>query len=343
MEETLLGALTQVGPAGPGSFLGPGPSVRFETGSGSAVEAEGPGRYRLTGTDLMAEVAVAANTEHHAAVQSVTLSNAGRKPSAPIRVLDVRWLRWDGAVSPEDYWDEIDPTGKVQFAYLEGLYRVLDTLLERFPGLMLDGGGAQGRRKDFATLRRLGTIVAHDHPEDSHICRLVQTAGARILPPHLMHTSICMSPGDGDNTIGPLELISRLAGAFSLSGHISEWSAEHTALVRGYLDGFRSYRHLLTGGFYRLTPCPRTADDWDVVQFLDPDSGEAVALAYRVRGETDAMTVRPRRLCPDAAYEVLDPFSGQAIATRSGEQLEAHGLELDLQPDSAVARHLRPL
>ena len=255
--------------------------------------------------------------------------------------LDVRWVRWDGALSPEDFWDAVDPTGKVQFRYLEGLYRVIDTLLARFPGLLFDNCGGQGRRKDFAALRRSGTTM-YDQAEDPHIARRMQTAAARILPPHMTHLSICMSPGDGDDTIGPLDLISRMAGAFSLSGHISEWSDGQIAMVRRHLDAFRSYRHLLSGDFHRLSPIPRSAGDWDVVQFLDPGTGEALVLAFRMRGGTGSMTIVPKRLRPEARYEVVDPFAERVVAMLSAEEL-TRGFELELPPDSAAARHLRPL
>jgi alpha-galactosidase len=268
-----------------------------------------------------------------------------------IERLDVRWLRWDYNQSPGPYWDARDPTGKVQFAYVEGLYRVRDVLLQRFPNLLIDNCASGGTRTDFGTLRRAGTTVISDHAEDPHICRLMQTGGARVLPANYMNSSFYVGPNDPDDALGPLELMSRMAGCMSLSGHIANWSAGQTTLVRRYLDGFRSFRHLLMGDFYALTPYPRTEADWDAVQFIDPSAGsssgpgttEAVVLAYRVRGDEGERIVRPRGLAAAATYEVVDPFAGTVLGRRTGQDLMDTGLHIVLEQESARVLHLRPL
>jgi alpha-galactosidase len=260
-----------------------------------------------------------------------------------IERLDVRWLRWDYNQSPGPYWDAIDPTGKVQFAYVEGLYRVRDALLDRFPNLLIDNCASGGTRTDFGTLCRAGTTVISDHAEDPHICRLMQTGGARVLPANYMNSSFYVGPEDPDDAIGPLELMSRMAGCLSLSGHIAHWSKEQTALVRRYLDGFRSFRRLLMGDFYALTPYPRTEADWDVVQFLDRGTKESVFLAYRVRGDEAECVVHPVRLAAGATYNVIDPFQDAAPLRHTGADLLETGLRIALEPESARILHLRPV
>ena len=190
--------------------------------------------------------------------------------SAWIRRLDVRWLRLDFNQQPGPFWDRVDPTGKVQFAYVEGLYRVWDTLLARHPDLMIDNCASGGNRIDFGTLRRAGTMVISDHAEDPHVCRLMQTGGARVFPANYMNSSVYVGEHDGD-ACGPLELISRMGGSLTLCGHIAGWSAGHASRVRRLLDGYRAVRHVLMGDFYRLTTYPRSPDDWDVVQFLETE------------------------------------------------------------------------
>ena len=256
--------------------------------------------------------------------------------------LDIRWLRWDCNQAPGAFWDRADPTGKVQFAWIEGLYRVMDTLLGRHPNLMIDNCAGGGQRVDFGTLRRSGTMVISDHADDPHICRVMQTGGSRVLPGNYMNSSIYLGADQADETVGPLELISRMAGAISLSGHIANWSRRQTRRVRRHLDAMRSYRHLLMKDFFALSPYPRTAADWDVVQFLDPDTAEAVILAYRVRGEQRVRTVCPVRLDPTRTYEITDPFAARKPRTAGGETLMTKGLRLSLQPESAAVRHLKP-
>jgi hypothetical protein len=158
-----------------------------------------------------------------------------------------------------------------------------------------------------------------------------------------MNSSFYVGPNDPDDAIGPLELMSRMAGCMSLSGHIADWSEEQTALVRRYLDGFRAFRHLLMGDFYALAPYPRTETDWDVVQFVDPRTRDAVVLAYRVRGDEAERLVRPKQLNPLGIYEIVDPFKDGPLVQRTGNDLMENGLRLALGPESACISHLRPV
>jgi hypothetical protein len=157
-----------------------------------------------------------------------------------------------------------------------------------------------------------------------------------------MNSSVYVGEHDGD-ACGPLELISRMGGALTLCGHIASWSTGHAARVRRLLDGYRTFRHVLMGDLYRLTAYPRRPEDWDVVQFLDPDGGEAVVLAARVRGGPGDFTVFPQRLEPETTYRVRDPFSDGEPETTTGRALAAGGLHLSLHPEGACIRHLGPV
>jgi alpha-galactosidase len=259
-----------------------------------------------------------------------------------IEKLDIRWLRWDYNQPPGAFWDRVDPTGKVQFAYVEGLYRVREILRTRFPNLNIDTCASGGNRIDFGVLRSSCSMVISDHAEDPHICRLMQTGGARLFPGNYMNSSFYIGPEDGDEAVGPRELISRMAGSMSFSGHIASWSATHTTLVNRYLDGYRSFRHLLMKDFYALTPYPRTEADWDVVEFVDPDEREAVVLAYRVRGEVRTRRVYLRGLDPGKIYQVRYPFSKRKPRKVGGESLIEKGLRITLEQESGVVIHLIP-
>jgi hypothetical protein len=243
------------------------------------------------------------------------------------------------AARARQLWDHADPTGKVQVAYVAGLYRVWDELLERHPNLMLDVSA----RLDFGTLRRTGSACVGHHAEDPHIRRIMQTSGARVLPGHLMQGQIYVGERDPDDATGPLELVSRLAGSFTFGGHIASWGPRQVRRVRRYLEGYRAYRHLLTKDFYRLSPVPRDDTGWDAVQFVDPATGEAVILAYRVRGHQSSTIVRPKALRLSGTYTIVDPFSGRPARTASGDALAQHGLKLSLAPESALVRHLQPV
>ena len=261
-----------------------------------------------------------------------------------ITKLDIRWLRWDYNVGngPSDWWDPVDPTGKLQFAYFEGLYRVWDTLLDRHPNLMFDNCAGGGRRSDFGTSMRAATMVISDHAEDPHVCRNMQIGAARFIPGNWANSSIYCNDVDPDEYVDHLALTSRMAGAISLSGWISHWSEKQKKFVKRYLDAFKTYRHLLMKDFHRLTPYPRTPDDWDVVEFLDPATGEAVVLGYRVEGPDTTRVVKPVRLDAEKTYRVVDPFTGAKEISVSGADLMAKGMSYELKEHDSAIRHLIP-
>jgi hypothetical protein len=171
----------------------------------------------------------------------------------------------------------------------------------------------------------------------------MQTGGSRFLPGNYMNSSIYTGENDGDDFVGSLELMSRMAGAISLSGHVANWSAQQMEKVRRHLEAYRTYRHLLMKDFYRLTPYPRTPDDWDVVQFIDRQTTEAIILAYRFEGTDDSCLVKPQRLNLDTTYEIVDPFGGEKMGPLAGKKIIKEGLSLILEPNSALARHLKPV
>ncbi len=255
--------------------------------------------------------------------------------------LDIRWLRWDNNQAPGPFWDAADPTGKVQFAYVEGLYRVFDELLKRHAKLMIDNCAGGGNRVDFGTLGRSGTMVISDHSEDAHVCRIMQTGGARVFPGNLMNSSLYVGASDAGRSATPLALVSRMAGAVTLNGHIANWTKRQARLVKRYLEGFKTYRHLLMQDFYPLTPYPRSEADWDVVEFADPKTAEAVVLAYRVRGERAVGRISLKALAPECTYEVADPFSDRQPRRVKGAEIMARGIRIALKPDSAAVRHFR--
>jgi hypothetical protein len=185
-------------------------------------------------------------------------------------------------------------------------------------------------------------MVISDHGEDPHICRIMQTGAARFIPGNWANSSIYCSERDPDEYVDHLALTSRMAGAISLSGYISHWSPDQKVMVRGYLDGFKRYRHLLMKDFYRLTPYPRTREDWDVVQFIDPANSEAVVLAYRVDGGPDSVTVQPVRLDAGTVYRITDPLSGTEKKLIQGSELMNSGIDISLARHDAMIFHLIP-
>lgn len=74
-----------------------------------------------------------------------------------IEKLGIDCYRQDFNISPLPYWrqnDELERTGMNEIKHIMGLYEFWDTLLERFPHLIIDNCAGGGQRIDIETLRR---------------------------------------------------------------------------------------------------------------------------------------------------------------------------------------------
>jgi alpha-galactosidase len=254
-----------------------------------------------------------------------------------IRRLGLAWSRWDYNIAPKPYWDAADPTGKVQFAYMDGLYRVLDTLMREHPGWLVECCASGGRRIDVGTLRRAHTIWFSDHTEDTLVCRFMQSGAQHFLPGNLPNSAVPVARDVGDASTTDADVISRMCGALSFDGDIASWSPALTERVARLVAIYRTFRHLLVADFYPLTQHPMRPMEGEVVEFASRDGAEAVILGFPGVGPAAAstMNVQPRGLQPDATYAVLDPLTGDE-ERRTGRELAQEGLTLPLRGGAAV-------
>ena len=207
-----------------------------------------------------------------------------------VRRLDLRWSRWDYNIQPELFWQDADPTLKIQFGYMEGLYRVLDTLMKEHPNWMVEQCAGGGKRTDIGTMKRAHTYWFSDQTFDQSMCRYMQARANRFLPGHLLNSSVAVQLAGGDAGSDPMtqrgadwgpyndtSILSRMLGKLSFDGDIASWSGEFAERASRLVAEFKTTRHLMVQDFYQLLPMPETADDWDAVQFVSYP-GDAAAL-----------------------------------------------------------------
>lgn len=258
-----------------------------------------------------------------------------------VEKLGLRWIRWDYNIGPKPFWESADKTGKIQFKYVEGLYRVLDKLMEKYPNLLIECCASGGRRIDLGTLKRAHTIWFSDHTDDPNICRFMQSGANRFLPGNLLNSAVPTPLGGGDAGRGIVDFLSRMTGAFSVDGDITSWSPKQIQDVKRLIEIYKGFRHLLVQDFYPLTPHPRLPDEGEAFLFVSRDKREAILLAFRMPEEPVKRVVRVRGLLPNAVYEVKNLFSwlkeGKAeFMKRKGKTLVDKGLLLDLSGDCAL-------
>lgn len=245
-----------------------------------------------------------------------------------IERLDIRWSRWDYNIEPGPHWDRADPTGKIQFAYMKGLYRVLDTLIAAHPKWMVEACASGGRRIDLGTIRRAHTIWFSDETSTPYNCRYMQARANRFLPGLLCNSSVAVNRNQGDAGFDDTAVLSRMIGKLAFDGDVASWSPELTRRMAMFVQAFKDIRHLTVQDFYQLLPLPATARAWDAVQFNAHDGGDAALFVF-AGVDGGCRSIQLKGLRPEATYTVT-PLPDGPPADVPGEALLNEGLAVEL-------------
>jgi len=251
-----------------------------------------------------------------------------------IKRLNLHWSRWDYNIEPKEFWEAVDPTGKIQFRYLEGLYRVLDILMKRYPEWMIEGCSSGGRRIDIGTMKRAHTFWLSDQSVNSFACRYMQARANCFLPGHLLNSSVAVNLGQGDSDFNDTSVLSRMLGKLSFDGDIASWSPELTQRMSFWVAEFKAIRYLLVQNFYQLLPIPTTIEDWDAVEFVSYSGNEAVLFVF-ARENGGRKVIRLQGLRHNREYFVKHQPDGH-LCPFSGSEMLIKGFSVKLGPNEGV-------
>lgn len=238
-----------------------------------------------------------------------------------IQRLDIRWSRWDYNIDPDWFWRQADPTLKIQFPYMQGLYRVLDTLMARHPQWMVEACASGGRRIDLGTLRRAHTIWFSDETMAPEICRWMQARANVFLPGHLLNSSVAVCLGDDGSGMTDTHIVSRMLGKLSFDGAISDWTPAVAARAAKLVTLFKKLRHLFVQDFHTLCPLPRLPAEPDAVQFSSRDGREHAVFVFAGAAPAE-LALSLQNLAPGATWQ----FRDLTLADGAGGRLDASRL-----------------
>ncbi|HEX9997449.1 MAG TPA: glycoside hydrolase family 36 protein [Abditibacterium sp.] len=258
-----------------------------------------------------------------------------------ISKLGLKWSRFDYNIDPAPYWKAADPTGKIQFAYIQGLYRVLDELRARHPDWMLENCASGGRRTDLGTLARSHTHWFSDYVDDANVVRWMQLRSQRFMPGNCSNSSMNVRRGAGDPASIDHEILAHATNKLGFDGDIACLSEAAAERCRFWVEKYKAFRHLLVQDFYQLTPAPRTPDDWDVVLWSAYDNSEGLVAAYRYEGD-ESWRGGWRLDESQTDYQVVNLGSGETT-TVSGAELIERGVEFTLPTNGEALLHWRRL
>jgi len=236
----------------------------------------------------------------------------------------VDYYRQDFNFDPMPYWeanDKPDRAGISEIRHIEGLYAFWDSLLVRFPNLIIDNCASGGRRIDLESISRSSPLWRTDYqygePEGSQC----HTYGLNFyLPLH----------GTGNFTVSPYHFRSNMSTAMVINWDIN--SKEHSLPeLQKYFSDFKRLRPYYYSDYYPLTKTENMTQDnvWLAYQLNRPEQNDGIIMAFRRKNCTDgSITVKLRGLDKTVDYEMIDEDTGEK-AIQKGEIL-SNGFTLSL-------------
>ncbi len=242
-----------------------------------------------------------------------------------IESLDIRCCRQDFNMDPLVYWqtnEEKDRVGINEIKYINGLYRLWDELLERFPNMIIDNCASGGRRIDIETMRRSIPLWRSDSQCKHEI-------PVEIWQNHHLHYNTWL-PYSGTHTwfISPsgkrdlyLARSSYSAASNFTSGQVKNDDDESSAAQAWLDERKREYlwvREYFSEDFYPLTQSSAKKDTWCASQFNRPEKGDGIVQIFR-REDSPYENARfmLRGLKEDTEYVFTDIDSGEITVINS--------------------------
>lgn len=246
------------------------------------------------------------------------------------------YLKWD-----DNIWRNCDRAGHSHgtedgnFMHHRGLQDVLVQLRERYPDLDIENCSSGGSRLSLDMLQYSDVGWLSDQSDPSTRVRHNLEGLMGIFPPAYLLTferTTGDEPVSDDRDLSNI-LRSRMGGALGMSWFTRDMSEGTQAAISKQFSLYKVMRPilergsgiLLTGQNLELPDQPWT--NWDVMEFVLPETGEAVLLGFDALDATETHLVQPKKLNPDMDYDIESADYG-VIGTAKGADLMTAGIEL---------------
>ncbi len=252
--------------------------------------------------------------------------------SSHIERLGLDCYRQDFNFEPLGFWrskDEPDRRGITEIKHINGLYRLWDALLERFPHLIIDNCASGGRRIDIETLRRSIPLWRNDAEcPANYYTELNQSQ-------NMSYNNWMPYSGSGSGRVWGDSYIMR--GSYSASMTTNYTFSERDSFgknreqldwIRRYGDEYLRVRPYMSCDFYPLSEIVAGLDAWLASEFNRPEEGDGIVLVFiREKSPYKRAVYRLRGLDETADYIIRDADDGSEII-KSGAELMKSGFEV---------------
>ena len=250
-----------------------------------------------------------------------------------IEKLQIKCYRQDFNFAPLGYFRSGDAmqsterSGITEIKHINGMYKLWDALLERFPDLLIDNCASGGRRIDIETVRRSIPLWRSDYA--CHANYDVEVAQCH----HLGYNTWLPYSGTGCGRICDEYRIrsaydSSLSAMFIYSHVAGETVEEKLPFMKKYFPEYLSVRPYFCEDFYPLSEISDKLDVWCASQFDRPDKKDGIVQIFRRENSPyECATYTLRGIDENAKYFVTDLDGGEYEI--SGKEL-ANGFKVTI-------------
>jgi len=252
-----------------------------------------------------------------------------------LRKEGIDYYRQDFNFDPMPYWDANDKPDRIgisEIRHIEGLYAYWDSLLVRFPDLIIDNCASGGRRIDLETISRSSPLWRTDYQYGEPNGSQCHTYGLNFyLPLH----------GTGNFTVSPYHFRSNMSTSMVINWDIN--GKQHSvAEFQKYMLDFKNLRPYYYSDYYPLTGTENMTQDnvWLAYQLNRPADKDGIVLAFRRdANETETIRVKLYGLDANETYEVFNEDNGQTFSQKGSELMDGIDLTISQKPGSLLLRY----
>lgn len=250
--------------------------------------------------------------------------------SEKIETLRIDWLRIDFNFGPLPYWrngDEAERKGISEIKYINGLYRLWDALLEKFPHLLIDDCASGGRRIDVETMKRSVPLWRSDFQ-----CTVNSDIEALQCHTQCFGAWLPYSGVGAGRSCDAYRVRSAYSAGVNFAAFFSEKDAlkeddERIGFLKKYVAEAKKVRPYFSEDFYPLTEVSDAPDVWCANQFHRPNENDGMIQVFRrEKAPYETARFQMRGLNKNADYLICDADGGEFVM--SGAELMEIGVEI---------------
>jgi len=261
------------------------------------------------------------------------------KISSIIESVGVDIYRQDFNENPQNSWTSADGknrTGITENKYIQGYLSFWDSLLAKFPGLVIDSCASGGGRNDLETMKRSVPLHFTDWFDANHEDYLMKSKMTQTLFawfPYFKNQAYQSSVVKNRMNYSMFSMLTANAGT----------SAAGWNLMKQSYNEFNQIREYYYDDYYQLTEYTTNSNRWNAWEFYDKAKASGFAQFYCTEKSTSlTKTFKLKGLDASKTYKVTD-FDGLVSVTAAGKQLMETGIKITVpKADYCVITLIKP-